>query len=323
MERGRVYRHRISWRVLLEVSPLPQFFPTLRARAFSQSGPRPARILRLEIPTSRIPVAERVLEPAMTFSLRLTADLALALAARAFGKKQGYPPVLQLSPDVDFETISASFSARSQQADRSSSQSGTLVSRYRSPILWISGAEPLDFSEVARFTNALAASGRSVFLETSGALLKRRLHEFQPSDRFYFTVRFDGLAPSLDERNSREGAFAAGLEAIRMARLAGFLTCALLVMQPHTPPSEIELLHAEIRELDVDGFLITRAALSTELETTVKQLRRRLLSRRWALLSDLVESASLSAASPNSCEIDRQPLPEAQPGDFEEGAEAG
>jgi hypothetical protein len=257
----------------------------------------------------------------MTFSLRLTADLTLALAARGFGKKQGYPPVLQLSPDANFQTISSSISASSQQADVSSS--ATLVSRYRSPILWISGAEPLDFSEVARFTNALAASGRSVFLETSGALLKRRLHEFQPSDRFYFTVRFDGLAPSHDQHSSREGAFAAGLEAIRMARLAGFLTCALLVLHPHTAPSEIEQLHAEIRQLDVDGFLITRAALSLELETAVKQLRRRLLSRRWALLSSLVESASLPAASPNSCQIDRQPLPEAQPGDFEEGAEAG
>jgi len=259
----------------------------------------------------------------MTFSLRLTADLTLAMAARAFGKKRGYPPVLQLSPDANFETVSASFSASSQLADVSSSQSGTLVSRYRSPILWISGAEPLDFSEVARFTNALAASGRSVFLETSGALLKRRLHEFQPSDRFYFTVRFDGLTPSHDQRNAREGAFAAGLEAIRMARLAGFLTCALLVLHPQTSPSEIEQLYEEIRQLDVDGFLITRAALSPELEKTVKQLRRRLLSRRWALLSDLVESASLSEASTNSCEIDCQPLEEAQPGDLEEGAEVG
>jgi len=172
-------------------------------------------------------------------------------------------------------------------------------------------------------TNALAASGRSVFLETSGALLKRRLHEFQPSNRFYFTVRFDGLAPSHDQPNAREGAFAVGLEAIRMARLAGFLTCALLVTHPHIAPGELEQLHAEIRQLDVDGFLITCAALSPELENTVKQLRGRLLSRRWALLSDLVESAALRVASRDTHQIDRQPLPDSPPGDFEEGAEAG
>jgi len=259
----------------------------------------------------------------MTFSLRLTADLTLALAARAFGNEQNNPPILQLSPDTNFYTASASFSTGVQQADNDSQQSGALVSRYRSPIVWISGSEPLDYAEVPRFTNALAASGRSVFLETCGALLKRRLHEFQPSDRFYFTVRFDGLAPAHDERSARDGPFAVALEAIRMARLAGFLTCALLVLHPQAAPGELEQLHAEIRKLDIDGCLIIRAARAPELEKTVKQLRARLLSWRWAMLSDLVESVALPAASQNPCELDRQPLPEAHPPDFEEGAEAG
>ena len=259
----------------------------------------------------------------MTFSLRLTADLTLALVARAFGDKQGHPPILQLSPETSFQTSSARYSMSTQQSEDSSSQSGTLVSRYRSPILWISGSEPLDYPEVARFTNALASSGRSVFLETSGALLKRRLHEFQPSGRFYVTVRFDGLAPSHHRRNASEGAFSVGLEAIRMARLAGFLTCALLVMHPHSAPDELEQLHAGIRKLDIDGCLIIRTARTPELEKTVKQLRRHLLIRRWALLSDLVETVVLPAVSQNPCELDRQPLPEAQPGEFEEGAEVG
>jgi hypothetical protein len=259
----------------------------------------------------------------MTFSLRLTADLTLALAARAFKNKQGYPPVLQLSPDANFQTASASFSASNQQAEDGSSLSGALVPRYRSPILWISAAEPLDSPEVARFTNALAASGRSVFLETSGAALKRRLHEFQPSSRFYFAVRFDGFAPSYEQGSAREGAFRVGLEAIRMARLAGFLTCALLVMHPGTGAGEIEHLHAEIRKLDVDGFLITCAALSPELKKSVNDLRRLLLGRRWGLLSELVESVALPAISRDAYQIDSQPLADSQPGDFEEGAEAG
>ena len=259
----------------------------------------------------------------MTFSLRLTADLTIALAARAFGNRQSNPRILQLSPDTNFHTASASFSASAQQAGNDSSSSGALVSRYRSPIVWISSSEPLDYAEVPRFTNALAASGRSVFLETRGALLKRRLHEFQPSNRFYFTVRFDGLAPAHDQRHASEDSFAVAMEAIRMARLAGFLTCALLVFHPQTALGELEQLHSEIRKLDIDGFLIIRAARAPELEKTVKQLRTHLLSWRWALLSDLVESVALPAASQNPCEIDRQPLPEAQPGKLEEGAEAG
>ena len=260
----------------------------------------------------------------MTFSLRLTADLTLALAARAFGNKQGYPPILQLSPDTNFHTAPASFSASAQQTDNNNSrQSGALVSRFRSPIVWVSGSEPLVYAEVPRFTNALAASGRSVFLETCGALLKRRLHEFQPSDRFYFTVRFDGLALTHDQRNAGEDSIPVAMEAIRMARLAGFLTCALLVLHPQMSPGEVEQLHAETRRLDIDGCLIIRAARAPEQEKMVKQLRSRLLSWRWAMLSDLVESVALPADSRDSSQMDRRALPEAQPGDFEEGAEAG
>jgi len=259
----------------------------------------------------------------MTFSLRLTADLALALATRAISTKQSYPPILRLSPDINFQTGAAPLSISSHHGGNGSSQSGALVPRFRSPIIWIAGFEPLDSPEVARFANALAASGRSVFLETSGASLKHRLHEFQPCSRFYFAVRFDGLESSHDRHNSRDGAFRTGLEAIRMARLAGFFACALLVLRPDTAAGEVQQLHAEISRVDVDGFLITCAALDPGMAKNITRLRRRLLSPRWALLSSLLDSSASPVVSRISREIERLPLSESRPGDFEEGAEAG
>jgi hypothetical protein len=259
----------------------------------------------------------------MTFSLRLTADLTLALAARSVSSKQSYPPILRLSPDINFQTGAAPLSIEGHRAGKGSQQSGALVPRFRSPIIWIAGSEPLDSPEVARFANALAASGRSVFLETSGVSLKRRLHEFQPSSRFYFAIRFDGLESSYGQRDSRDGAFRVGLEAIRMARLAGFFTCAVLVLHSDAAAGELEQLQADISKLDVDGCLITSAALDSGMERNVSQLRRRLLSRRWALLSSLLDSSAVPVACRTSEEIERQPLSESRPGDFGEGAEAG
>ncbi len=259
----------------------------------------------------------------MTFSLRLTADLTLALARRSISTKQSYPPILRLSPDINFQTGAAPLSIGGHPAGKGSSQSGALVPRFRSPIIWIAGSEPLDSPEVAGFANALAASGRSVFLETSGISLKRRLHEFQPSSRFYFAVRFDRLESSHGQRNSCDGAFRVGLEAIRMARLAGFFTCALLVLHPDKAAGELEQLHTDISKLDVDGFLITCAALDPGMEKNVTRLRRRLLSRRWSWLSSLLDCSAPPVASRTSEEIERQPLSESRPGDFEEGAEAG
>jgi hypothetical protein len=259
----------------------------------------------------------------MTFTLRLTADLTLALAARALGNKNADPLILQLSPDTDFQIDSDSSSRRARPGGNSPSQAGAIVPRYRSPILWIAGSEPLDYPDVARFTNALAASDRHVFLQTSGAALKRRLHEFQPSSRFYFTIRFDRTQTIEEQRSGGDGVYRVGLEAIRMARLAGFFICAHLVAGSDVAAGHLVALHAEISKLDVDGFLITSAAHEPGIEKRVKKLRRRLLSRRWALLSDLVESAARLSASPGSRQIDRQPVSETGPGGFEEGTEAG
>jgi len=257
----------------------------------------------------------------MTFSLRLTADLVLALTARMGSQRAA--PILVLSPDTDFQTVAGSSSVANRQQRIESPNSESLVSRNRSPILWISGPEPLDYPEVARFTNALAASGLSVFLETSGAAWNRRIHEFKPSPRFHLTVRFDAFDPALQPGDACASPFRTGIEALRVARLAGFFTCAHLVVRPGAAAHPLEDLHAELTKLDVDGFLITRSADSPELAQTVSQLRRRLLGWRWSVLSRLVESVTLPAGARDSRRLDRQPVAESQQESFEEGAEAG
>ena len=241
----------------------------------------------------------------MTFSLRLTADLTLALAARAVRNKQGQPPIVRLLPVADLQIVALS----------------------RSPLFWIAGPESLDYPDVARLTNGLTTSRRTVFLETSGASLKRRLHEFRPSSGFYFAVRFENFAPSpgqiLDRGNDRETSLRTGIEAIRMARLAGFFACAHFAIHPGFLAPQLEDLHAKITKLGVDGFLITAAVPSLEVETAARLLRRRLLNWRGALLSGLVESVTLPAASRNALNIDTQPVSESQEDSLGESVEAG
>lgn len=256
----------------------------------------------------------------MPFSLRLTADLTLALAVRTMRAKDNHPLVLHVSPDAG--VISASSSESPLQTGNAISNPAAEISRLRSPIIWIGGSAPLDHPGIARFTNELAAAGRSVFLETSGFRLKRRLHEFQPSNRFYFVVRFDGLGQPPEQRDAREEAFRASLEALRMARLAGFFICAQMVLHMETGEVELARLHTEIQRLDVDGFLITRASFAADLEPRVVRMRRRLLSLRWALLSSLFDTADLPTTLRNAREPERSSLPESQTSSFGEGAEA-
>ena len=211
----------------------------------------------------------------MRFPLRLTTDLGLTLALRSVGFHRNRSVIEILTPDGNLKT--------------------------RSPIVWIGGAEPLDVQGTPRTVNSLAAAGRHVFLPTTGILLRRRIHEFQPSPRLHLTIRFDGAELVHDGRVGHQGAFRDALESVRTARLSGFLLCAQLVLHSPSESAEIERLHGELRDLDLDGFVISPASpVSEELRSSVAALRRRLLSRRWALLSSLLDSVVAPQFAPTT-----------------------
>jgi hypothetical protein len=199
----------------------------------------------------------------MRFPLRLAADLALGRAARALGLRRNDPLILNLALNG---TISGS-----------------------SPVVWIGGSEPLERAEIASAANSLAAAGRYVFLPTDGVLLRRRIHEFQPSSRLFLTIRFDGKQASEDR--------CAAVEAIRTAKLCGFLLCAQVILHAASDVVELTMLRDELGKLRLDGFLISPAAPANELVREVENLRRRLLPRGWSQLSRLLDSVAHPAPS--------------------------
>ena len=149
-------------------------------------------------------------------------------------------------------------------------------------MVWIGGAEPLKYPEIPRYANSLAAGGREVFLETDGALLRRRVHEFQPVPRFRFVFRFDGVSHN-----------DAAVAAIRGAKLSGFLVCALTVVKTKDNFAVLAKLQRELYGLELDGYLIVPAVRGSQLDGALREARQEFLNRRWAGLSEMFESAVL------------------------------
>ena len=234
----------------------------------------------------------------MSFSLRLTADLTFAWAARAVGAQRDKLFLQSFTTVNIFDSVSEAVAVRDSSV-------------MQSPVVWIGGPDPMDYPEAASFANSIATSSRHVFLETSGASLKPRLHEFKPSSNFYFVVRFEsGPASRI------------GLEALRMARLGGFFTCARIVARHGAASSEPEELHREISKLDVDGILITAADASPEARKQAAVLRRRLLSLPCAFLSSVLDANASAAPVRDSAKASRTPVPESQNESLSERAEA-
>jgi hypothetical protein len=155
-------------------------------------------------------------------------------------------------------------------------------------LVWIGGIEPLEHPEVPKFANAVAASAREVFLQTNGKLFRRRVHEFQPSQRLRLAFRFTGA--SIDAAENADV-----VEAIRIAKLSGFLTVGFTVLSAPGGLEKMIALHSQLKKIDLDGTLIFAADKSPDLNRDVAAVRSRLLDGRWSNLSRVFNDAGSRA----------------------------
>ena len=148
------------------------------------------------------------------------------------------------------------------------------------PVIWIGGNEPLDHPGIAHLVRALAPSGHYFFLETSGALLRRRIHEFQPLPRFFLTVRLDPAGEPHSEL---------AVEGLRAARLSGFFSVVHSLVRENSDLADFARMRTLLLERDVDGWLITAASANPAVVAPAAAARKSIPSAAWRRFSRLVE----------------------------------
>ncbi len=151
-------------------------------------------------------------------------------------------------------------------------------------VIWIGGSEPLDHPGIAHFVRAIAQGGHYVFLETSGILLRRRLHEFQPVPRLFLTVRLNAPAAGL------------AVEGLRAARLSGFFTVVHSNVRDVSDIAELKNLRLFLGGNDVDGWVITTASADRTAAREAAEARSLIPSASWRRFSGLVEHELLLQA---------------------------
>ena len=226
----------------------------------------------------------------MRFPLRLTADLVLARIAQ----KLRPAPAARLVQFVDAADVLHSDSSHPVSHEKIRDIIGS-----RSPVVWIGGSEPLLHPGVAHLVRAITGSGHFVFLETDGALLRRRIHEFQPVSRLFLTVRLEPGARDPASRSLRTDALDLAIEGIRAARLSGFSVCIHGRVHSETEISEVAQLIQLAHSNDVDGIVISPATresnsanpgAAASVQKTAKA-RQLIGSAWWESFSRLIELA--------------------------------
>jgi hopanoid biosynthesis associated radical SAM protein HpnH len=126
------------------------------------------------------------------------------------------------------------------------------------PMVSIAGGEPLMHPQIDEIVQQLLDRKRIVFLCTNALLLPKHIHKFKPHRNFAWMVHIDGLRERHDESVNKEGGFDGAVEAIKVAKEAGFRVMTnTTFFNTDTPQDVIGVLDYLNDELQVDNMQIS------------------------------------------------------------------
>jgi hopanoid biosynthesis associated radical SAM protein HpnH len=209
----------------------------------------------------------------MRFPLSLTTSMVGYIARKKLTRQRRFPLVLMLEP-LHACNLTCTGCGRIREYSTSIKDRLTLaeclasVDEAGAPIVSLCGGEPLIYPEIGQLVKGILKRRKHIYLCTNGMFIKRRLHEFRPTSRFFFNVHLDGLEKTHDLCVERDGVFKAAVEGIVAAKKAGFLVCTNTTIFKETDLAEIDALFAYLTKLGVDGFMISPAYGYTAVQET-------------------------------------------------------
>ena len=157
------------------------------------------------------------------------------------------------------------------------------------PIVSICGGEPLMYPEIGRLAGEILKRKKHIYLCTNGIFLRKRLHDFKPTSRFFFNVHLDGLEKTHDICVERDGVFREAVEGIKAAKAAGFLVASNTTIYKETDIEEIAELFAYLQTLGVDGHMLSPAYSYSSVMTQDIFMSRQEIQEKFRLASQLLE----------------------------------
>ena len=86
------------------------------------------------------------------------------------------------------------------------------------PVVSIAGGEPLIHKDLPKIVRGLMAQRRFVIVCTNALLLEKKIHEYQPSPYFTWSIHLDGDREMHDRSVCRQGVYDKAVEALKLAK---------------------------------------------------------------------------------------------------------
>src|SRR5882757_8290596 len=137
-------------------------------------------------------------------------------------------------------------------------QAVAAVEECGAPMVSLAGGEPLMHKQMDVVVAELLKRKKFVVLCTNAVLLPKHLHKFKPHKNFAWMVHIDGLEARHDESVSKDGVFQQAVEAVRLAKEAGFAVCTnSTFFDLDSPQDVIDVLDYLNNDLKVDRMQIS------------------------------------------------------------------
>ncbi len=198
----------------------------------------------------------------MRTPLHLVVDNLVLQARNALRGRKRYPFVLMLEPlyTCNLACIGCSVERHTGKLKDRMAVADCLdaVEVTEAPVVSICGGEPTIYPELPELVAGIIARRRHIYLCTNALLLDTKVFgRVPPHRRLTLNVHLDGMRETHDYVCAREGVFDKAVEMIRAAKELGYRVSTNTTVFKETRIEEVEELCGFLRDLDVDGMLIS------------------------------------------------------------------
>ncbi|MGH7223377.1 MAG: radical SAM protein, partial [Gemmataceae bacterium] len=139
----------------------------------------------------------------MRFPLSLTTSMVGYMARKKLAREKRFPLVLMLEP-LHACNLTCTGCGRIREYSQTIKDKLTVaeclqaVEEAGAPIVSICGGEPMIYPDIGELVRGILKRRKHIYLCTNGMFIRKRLHEFRPTSRFFFNVHLDGLEETHD-----------------------------------------------------------------------------------------------------------------------------
>jgi hopanoid biosynthesis associated radical SAM protein HpnH len=125
------------------------------------------------------------------------------------------------------------------------------------PVVVVAGGEPLLHREIEQIVEGAIARKKFVIVCTNALLLEKKMHLFQPSKWFSWSVHLDGLREEHDISVCQDGVYDRAVAAIAAAKHAGFRTIINCTLFDTAQPERVATFFDDVMAMGVDGISVS------------------------------------------------------------------